>query len=422
MLLFKRSARPRRHPSYRTYQARLGVELLESRCVPSITVSGAMALVSSSCASMAQTPCNGAQAVAMDSAGDYVAAWASNGEDGSGWGVYAERFQANGSPAGPEVRVNTTTAGDQTDPAVAMDSAGDTVITWSSYGQDGSGWGVYSQRYDAAGVAQGGETRVNTTTAGDQDGARVAMDGKGNYVVTWQSYGQDGSGWGIYAQRFNAAGVAQGSQFRVNATTTGDQEFPDVAMNAAGNFVVTWSSYGQDGSGWGVYGRRYNASGASQGGEFRVNNTTAGDQEYSAVAMDSYGDFVITWSSNGEDGSGWGVYARRYNSSGVAQGSEFLVNNYTLGDQMYSAVTMDSSGRFVITWSSYGESGCGWSVYTRQYSATGVAQGNEVLVDTCGQGMYSSVVMNGLGEAVVLWCGPTTGTNYGVFQQQFDVV
>src|SRR5262249_18344584 len=73
-----------------------------------------------------------------------------------------------------EALVNTTTLDVQqtfyqSPHAVAMDAAGDYVVTWSSYGQDGSGWGVYAQRYDVNGKALGGEFRVNTTTLGDQE-------------------------------------------------------------------------------------------------------------------------------------------------------------------------------------------------------------------------------------------------------------
>src|SRR5688572_124520 len=60
----------------------------------------------------------------------------------------------------------------------------------------------------------GPEFQVNTYTASGQEtnfrGRSVAIDDSGNSVITWMSYFQDGSGWGIYAQRLNAAGVAQG--------------------------------------------------------------------------------------------------------------------------------------------------------------------------------------------------------------------
>ncbi len=41
--------------------------------------------------------------------------------------------------------------------------------------------------------------------------------------------------------------IPEGPEFQVNTYTTGDQESPDVAMDGAGNFIVVWQSYGQDG-------------------------------------------------------------------------------------------------------------------------------------------------------------------------------
>src|SRR5205085_11902955 len=104
----------------------------------------------------------------------------------------------------------------QTEPAVAADAAGDFVIAWISGGQDGGGYGIYAQRYSAAGAPLGGEVRVNTYTTGNQQSPAVGMDAAGDFVVTWSSNLQDGSSFGVYAQRYNAAGVAQGGEFRAN--------------------------------------------------------------------------------------------------------------------------------------------------------------------------------------------------------------
>src|SRR5262249_46926165 len=155
-------------------------------------------------------------------------------------------------------------------PSVAMDQAGDFVVAWDSLNQDGSYVGVYARRYNSAGVAQGGEFRVNTYTTGAQEFPAVAMDAAGDFVVVWDSP-QDGSDTGIYAQRFNAAGVAQGGEFRVNTYTTNFQKDPTAAMDQEGDFVVAWDSYGQDGSHEGIYAQGYRANGTSDGGEFPVN-------------------------------------------------------------------------------------------------------------------------------------------------------
>ena len=126
--------------------------------------------------------------------------------------------------------------------------AGTSSSSGSSYGQDGSGFGVFGQRFNAAGLPQGSEFQVNSYTTGSQGCPAVASDASGNFVVVWTSSGQDGSGYGVFGQRFDASGLPQGSEFQVNSYTTGYQSYPAVASDANGNFVVVWESYGQDGS------------------------------------------------------------------------------------------------------------------------------------------------------------------------------
>jgi len=413
MFLFKKSAGPRRVCT--AVKSRLRVEQLETRLTPAAIFDSSLATIASASGSAASTAFGG-PAVATDSAGDYVVVWSSIGQDGSGWGVYGQRYSSTGVAQGTRTCVTTTTAGDQLDPSVAMDSAGDYVITWSSSGQDGSGWGIYGQRYSACGMAQGGEFRVNNTTAGDQTHARVAMDGTGNFTVVWQSYGQDGSGWGVFARRYSNLGLPLTCEFQINNTSAGDQEYPAIATNGPGAFVVSWSSNGQDGSGWGVYARRYSASGFALGNEYLVNTTTTGDQMYSAVGIDGAGDSVVSWSSN-QSGSGWGLYARRYNCCGVSQGSEFAVSTGASSSPIYSAVAMDSAGDFIITWSRC-QNGS-WTTYVQQYNVAGVAQGTPTQIGsaTASYQTYSGVAMTGTGSFVLACNGTDSTGNNGVFAE-----
>src|SRR5690606_38403836 len=138
------------------------------------------------------------------------------------------------------------------------------------------------------------------------------MHAKGGYVAVWMSNGQDGSGNGIYAARVRDTGGLDSSEFRVNSFTTGDQLFPAVSVGPTGDHVVVWQSSGQDGSGYGIFAQRYNAAGVPQGSEFRVNSTTLGNQVFPAVTTNAAGDFVIVWQSELQDGDGYGIYAQSY--------------------------------------------------------------------------------------------------------------
>jgi hypothetical protein len=137
---------------------------------------------------------------------------------------------------------------------------------------------VFRIRWHAA----GGEFQVNTQFADNQIAPSVAMDADGDFVVVWQSQ-SDGHGDGIYARRYSAEGVPQSGPFLVNATTNGNQRDPSVANCADGDFVVAWTSLDQDGSSYGIYTRRFSASGVPQSGDFQVNTFTLGLQAAPSV-------------------------------------------------------------------------------------------------------------------------------------------
>ena len=268
--------------------------------------------------------------------------------------------------AGEEFQVSTYTNSHQQFPAVAMDEKGNFVIAWCSWGQDGSTGGVFAQRFNKKGKAIGSEFQVNTYTNSHQQFPAVAMDAKGNFVITWHSYGKDGSGYGIFAQRFNKKGKATGSEFQVN-TYTKSAQHPAVAMDGTGNFVITWESYGGDGSLEGVFAQRFNKKGKAIGSEFQVNTYTNDDQSNPTVAMDEKGNFVITWHSYGQDGSMFGIFAQRFNKKGKAIGEEFQVNTYTNAQQLWPAIAMDKKGNFFITWESSGQDGSGYGIFAKMF-------------------------------------------------------
>jgi hypothetical protein len=156
-----------------------------------------------------------------------------------------------------------------------------------------------------------------------------------------------GANTDIYGQRFNAAGAPQGAEFQVNTYTTDGQLTPSVTMDADGDFVVVWRSFGQDGDFSGVYGQRFSATGAPVGPEFRVNTLTAGDQLDASVAMDADGDFVVAWyNANFFPG----IYAQRYNASGVPQGGEFRLSPDDGHHRDFPSVAMEAGGDFVVAW------------------------------------------------------------------------
>ncbi|MCP4456409.1 MAG: hypothetical protein GY816_00025, partial [Cytophagales bacterium] len=135
------------------------------------------------------------------------------------------------------------------------------------------------------------------------------------------------------APEAEAQGLFSSDTFVVNSHTLHDQKNPAIAMDADGDFVVVWQSKYQDDDDYGVYAQRYTSDGNREGEEFKVNTYTTSNQMNPAVAMNADGDFVVVWESYGQDADGYGVYARLYTSDGSAEEEEFIINAWTKGHQ-----------------------------------------------------------------------------------------
>jgi cysteine-rich repeat protein len=240
----------------------------------------------------------------------FVVGWRSYLQDGNGHGVFARRYAAGGAPLGNEFQVNAYTTGNQLSPSLGTDAAGRTIVAWSGPGLDGDLQGIVARRLDANGAPLGPDFVVNTYTTHDQTFPAVAADPAGGFVVAWQ--GDQAGSADVFARRFDSAGAPLGSEFRVNTYTSAAQGTPTVGVDAGGGFVIAWRSVGQDGQAGGIFGRRFDSGGVPAGTEFRVNAYTTGEQSGQAIAVERDGDFVVTWNSTGPDGSGTGVVARRF--------------------------------------------------------------------------------------------------------------
>jgi hypothetical protein len=223
-----------------------------------------------------------------------VVTWQSLGQDGPSYGVFAQRFDSSASAVGAEFQVNSFTGFHQLHAKVSHDSAGNFVVTWES-NQDGDSYGIFAQRFDSSGSAMGVEFQVNSYTSHVQRFPAVSHDQTGNFVVTWGSTVQDGAEYGVFGQRFAGSGSPLGGEFQVNTNASSSQRFPVIFHDLAGNFVVTWESNGQDGFGYGVFGQRFDSSASALGPEFQVNSSTVFGQNYPSISHDSAGNFVVVW-------------------------------------------------------------------------------------------------------------------------------
>lgn len=254
----------------------------------------------------------------------------------------------------------------------------------------------------------GHEFLVNTHTTGGQRHPSISSDGSGHFIAVWES-GQDGSGLGIIGQRYDTnTNRRVGGEFLVNTYTTSDQRIPSVSSDPKGNFVVVWHSPQDEGSS-GVFGQRYDRRGNPLGGEFQVNTYRPSTQTSPEVSSDASGNFVVVWQSLYQDGGGggydrdWGVFGQRYDSEGNPLGGEFQVNTYTTDTQWQPSVASDASGNFVVVWAAgrpYLNEPRG--IFGQRYDSDGNRLGGEFEVSAL-RSESPSVASNADGDFVVVW-------------------
>ena len=252
--------------------------------------------------------------------GSHVIMWHRNNS------IYAQRFLPSGQKTGSYFVVSQGTG---RVPSVRVLSSGETVATYHRYA-DGSGNGIFARYFDASFTPHDDQYLVNQTTNKNQEVASLGLLPGDVLVAIWSSDQQDGSATGVFGQRFGPDGTKVGAEFQANTFTAGAQgalwsannkvqEYRRTALAtfADGLWVVVWESHNQtSGSEWDVFGQRFNADGTHSGNEFAINTFVAGVQDTCSVATLPAHGIVVTWASAGQDGSGYGVFAQRFDGQG----------------------------------------------------------------------------------------------------------
>jgi hypothetical protein len=298
--------------------------------------------------------------------------------DNDSFAVKAQVFAADGTRVGLELLVNTATTSNQNSPQIASLTNGGFVVTWddNSFGAggatgDGTGGAVKAQVFQAEGTRVGPELLVNTATAGVQGNPEITALSNGRFVVTWEdnSLGVggatgDGSSRAVKAQVFQADGTRVGSELLVNTATANGQDSPQITALSNGGFVVTWEDNSQgaggatgDNSSAAVKAQVFAADGTRVGSELLVNTATADEQELPRITALANGAFVVTWLDKSQGAGGAtgdsdqeAVKAQVFLADGTRVGSELLVNTATASEQGVSQITALANGGFVVTW------------------------------------------------------------------------
>ncbi|MFT6916277.1 MAG: hypothetical protein ACJAWL_002605 [Motiliproteus sp.] len=329
---------------------------------------------------------------AVGTAGAYVVSWAANDADNDSDYVYVQGFNAAGSPDGSVVRLETQgySPGPISDFQIsALGTDGGYVVTLEATG------GIYVQRYDVAGSPDGSAFKQDTPGF-DQDPQITALGTAGAYVVTWQ--GEDGAGnESIYVQAFDTAGNPKGSAVKLDVSSNWDtvDHLPQITeLGTDGSYVVTWLSncFGFEST----YVQRFNADGTTNGSavDLGMAPSNRGPQ---ITDVGTSGAFVVarqTWEYYGDPLPGKypnaSILVQSVDAAGNLNGSAVQLDapgSTSGGDKHPQVTSVGTDGAYVVTW--YGEDAAGdYSIYVQRFGAAGTTQGVTVQLESIGSSYY----------------------------------
>jgi len=344
----KKTAQPSKHTSRRRplKRRRLSIDRLEDRQLLSVAPSGPQFMVNTTTQGTQETKpesfgTRGSQSVAMDSAGDTVAVWASqqvnsSGQDTGSWDLMFQRYTKTFdssvgnydlAPTGGETLIAVTpgniNGGDQSSLLVARaPTSGEFVVVWDAQptGFGNTRYSTFAQLYSASGAPIGAQLSV---ASGHDFAQSVAMNDNGFDVL----YGSNPSSLTWYDQRYSdtaTSDTALGSPIKV-VTPNSSENNASIAMDAQSNSVVVWGDVKEAHSGSMTYtinAQRYTSAGKALGGVIQLNQNTTQVQEWSSVGMDAAGDFVVAWGdmvpdAPGSTSSAWALMARPVSAGGT---------------------------------------------------------------------------------------------------------
>ena len=274
----------------------------------------------------------------------------------------------------------------QINPAVTVLNDSNVVVVWASFDQADSNslQDVYCQILSPTGQKVGTNFLINQFISYNQRAPSVAALKNGGFVAAWVSEQErvvaptlptasapfttgaaPTPSVDIYARLYSSNGVAASSEFLVNADSNPCAN-PAVAAASDGTYMVAWGAHDMviPTNGWDIFARSF--TNASGGALLRVNSHLYGDQ-YAPRISAIGADYLIVWTSLGQDGSREGVYGQFVHAGGSPVGGEFGVNTTTLGQQMQPVVTSDGAEQFLAVWTSYTFGPNSFDLYAQRY-------------------------------------------------------
>ena len=201
-----------------------------------------------------------------------------------------------------------------------------------------------------------------------------------------------------------------GSEYGISGPLVGDQVFPAVAVNTSGGYVV-WQDVFTDGNGFGISARRLDSSlTPSVLAPFRVNQMTVGNQQNAQVAVLSGGAAAFVWQGGSTRHDQ--IWFRALNVNGTfANATEIRVNSHTNSPQTKPVIAALANDTYAVAWESMHQDGHFKGVFMRIVGSAGQMVTEPVNVNQFNFNNQRTPAIAALsgGRFIVLWASESEG-------------
>lgn len=198
--------------------------------------------------------------VAVATGGGFLLVWTDDADATDSFVVRGRLHDADGSLSGAMFDVAEDTAGEHATPDVVATLDGGYLVVWE--GLVNGSWDIYARRFDAAGAPLSGDLLTNEILASDQLRPRVTL-GPTGLLVAWET--QVGADWDVAARILGEQPILTSVELKPHLYLPTVQSRPAVATLASGQYIVAWQSDAQDGSVFGVFAQRLTTDGSPLG-------------------------------------------------------------------------------------------------------------------------------------------------------------
>jgi len=336
---------------------------------------------------------------------------------------------------GVGVRSLPSSSGDASYPEMADDGYGGAIITWYDKRSGGKA-DIYAQRVDTAGktkwATDGVGIRSQPGSSGDAQYPQIVPSVSGGAIITWQDY-RSGNKWQIFAQRVSSSGkklwATDGVGIRSQPGTAIDATLPRIASDGSGGGVITWQDFRKAGK-YQVFAQRVDSNGkrrwTTDGVGVRALSSTPDYATGPCIAEGKSGASLITWQDH-RSGSKWDIFAQSLDPQGKplwpVDGILLSAGPSVPGDAQNPQVAPDGSGGLIVSWQDY-RSGKKYDIYAQRVDADGNPLwtaggfGVRTLPGSDEDSGNSQISSDGSGGALVTWMDHRSEKKWDIYAQR----